>query len=1460
MIAQDGQEMKPSAARPRASRGRVRDIVETRRHPTVVRLDHLEREDAGWIASAYCMTPEIATNLASLRRLLARPTGTGAFLIGQYGCGKSHFLAYVAQGIRSGTLIAEGPDVVALSLLDYRGETPLEDVVDRVLGIDQASPDRPSAWAKLDELHPRGVLLLIDELSEFLRSKPDRRRFNEDARFLQYLGEWADGHRLWVIAAMQEHIEHTGELEYGLYRKIRDRYPVRYLLTPAHVRDLVRDGILVKKEGYDAAVEELAAAIGESLPGSPLDLATFRGIYPVHPATLELLEEVRERFSQTRGVVDFVVTRLAGDPARGVGALLDEPLGAILTPDAIIDHFLDLFETQPEFLPLSQQVFPWYRKHLAEVFPEPALLSLAEQILKLLVLVHLSPRRGVLTANDASYWLLYRATRLDPERNLRIVERVLRTLAERGRFVVAEKGGYRLDLEDGGRGELERRLEREIADLAEQGEMAFEEIFPALEREEATPFGLEREIWQPRQSRWHFHERRYSVYLGREAARAPDGLALAIRLPWGDSSQVPGAYTLRPSPLALGREILELGALLRLRGERWVRRAAELLEARLRDRLTLLRNHLRSCYLDGEMIGPTGRREPAPRVDPSLPLDRWLEGLAEWMLRRTYPSFERFAPTHGPLPAEAYRAFLRFAAQGSLEEPSADEHVGLVREGYLVPMGLLRRKGRDYVIAPRTEGHELLRLLAPMIERQVEPRVVYERLAEPVYGLVPDQVSVLLIFLLARGDVDVLKAGRSLRELHAELPNPIQYDRIVPGRMLALEELRELEHLCDGLGLRVTALASVAGQRQVLRRLREIARVEGSRLDAFRAKLEASGEAEELADAVGVVASQWSALERTENELESFKQFLYEAGSARAFLSRFAALKDLPDRAERLLESRKRARHLLAHPALAEASDEELRRRVEALGDPPPVSSLEAGTEMLEHWLEQANALYRSYAETYRRRHDEWWSGRAEHPRLSWRPPEAARSRHLGLGPELERFEALRSRAQRLRCAGLADLDFQPVCGCGFDGDASPIGEVVAELESAAERIEEETRRFFAQPAVRDRIRRWVEEGLESSPTTLAYLAERSPTPEVRDVALLDRYLSGATLVVEADTAPVVELLTERTWEPPALLSALERLLARWQGKRVRFARPESRAAESSSEILGWCAEQALRFAVPLPRGLRIGSWTQVREQIRPEWVSPAALGRLEELGLGEEAEAQVLAWVVDGTIALPEASQISRSALVAAAAEVIRPSRPPSAEVLADLAARLYGQHARMMRVSPRWLERLEALARSSLPAEPPPLEEALARVLRDRPEATWLIVDALGAPLLAVFRRNLDALLPAWRFESVEFALAPAETTTDACYRRLIESGTVKRFEKIDAVDALLHERACDFDDFASLAMAELRVACRRLARRLEPGKSLVVFADHGFRLDGEGRRWVHGGSSTLERLVPVIGLVPR
>src|SRR5439155_7983223 len=132
---------------------------------------------------------------------------------------------------------------------------------------------------------------------------------------------------------------------------------------------------------------------------------------------------------------------------------------------------------------------------------------------------------------------------------------------------------------------------------------------------------------------------------------------------------------------------------------------------------------------------------------------------------------------------------------------------------------------------------------------------------------------------------------------------------------------------------------------------------------------------------------------------------------------------------------------------------------------------------------------------------------------------------------------------------------------------------------------------------------------------------------------------------------------------------------------------------------------------------------------------------------------------------------------------------------------------------------------------------------------DATWLVIDALGLPLLAPIRAELQASLPTWNLARTEFAEVGAPTTTDAFYRKLLDADVRHRFEKINAIDELLHRRALRFDELCALAVAELRIGLGRLRDRLDPRRPLVVFADHGFRLDGDGRTWHHGGSSTLE-----------
>ncbi|MEW6367841.1 MAG: DUF6079 family protein [Acidobacteriota bacterium] len=1420
----------------------IRDLVDVIPRPTVVRLDDLQTDRAGWITENYFVTGEVGAHLRVMQELLGRSAGSGVFLIGQYGSGKSHFLAYIAQKICSGEFVESAPEVAAISLLNFSSDTRIEDIIGRALGIATGREDRRIAWSSFQQ--NRTVLLILDELSEFLRSKPTRESFNEDVRFLQFTGEWALGNRFWVLAAMQEQIEHTGDLEYDLFRKIKDRFPVRLLLTPAHVRDLISQSILIKKPGYDEAVGELLSRLRAAMPGNvKVDLQALASTYPLHPATLDLLAEVRDRFSQARGVVDFVVTQLRGDPARRSAPFLDKPWGSLLTPDFIVDHFQDTLETQPEFLPLAQRLFPYYRIHIAEIFSTEPQRTLAWRVIKLLMLAHMSPSRDGFSAAEAASLLLATVALTDPAKNVKVVENILRSLVQKGRYVQQQGDAYSLNLEDRGEEDLEKMLQREIAELQGRGEIVFEGIIPFLGETGFNPFALARDEWQPRMIRWHFHDRTIQVYFGDGQPPAREGPALCIRLPWGEAEPAPGCYTLIPERMEIGEELVELAAMARLRGKVAGGDVASRLERRMSPRLALFRSRLSSVYLEARVAGPAGEPEGPLRIDTSGSAQSWLAKYGQYVLRRYYPAFERFAPGYGPLANEAYRRFMRWSAQHDPGEYEADEFVKLIREAYLAPMGLLQRKGRNYALPAHLERNELVSLLRPLLEHHPAPKVVYEHLASPVYGLVPDQIHLLLIFLLLQGDIDILKDRQSYRELFEALPTPIQYDRIVPGRALSVEQLRELEKLCKRFGARVPAQWTVIGQRNAVRQLREAGHRESTRLQQALLKIAQAPGAAALSEKLARVVRLWNSLEAGDSELQGFQQFLYEAGTAELFVSLCDELEGAPERIEKILAELQRFSHLLGHPALASCRALDLGSRVEALGPPPGLDNMSE----VDQWLARAHAIYEDHKTSYARLHADWWG--KGHAIWEWDPPKVVRSRHVALEAELKQMQACRDRARALRCRGLVNLDFQPVCPCGFDGERAPIAEEMRAFETLREKIESTLTLFFGQESVRERLRKeWV----EVNPRTSAYLENRADYPEIDDLDLLDQLLGGVSLVAQVEVEALLEPLCGATWERAELAAAIERELGRIEAARIRLKR---RSGAEPDEIALWCAEQSLRHGVPLPKGLGADMRKRIGEHLQPEWVSAESLSRLEQLGFDESAEEQILRWLLDGR--LGPAPSRSGSPLVAAAVDLVRPQEAGTAERLRSVAAALYRQHHRMLRVAPqRWLERLDALARTELRPQPPGLAEAL----RQHTESQWIMVDCLGLPLFAELRSSIEEVLAAWRVATDSYAMVSSETTTDACYRTLIESGHVRSFVKIDAVDQLLHRRFPPFEDLVRIAAAELRLALGGVRKRLDQSKPLLLFADHGFRIALDGGSYTHGGDSTLERLVPLLSMAPR
>jgi hypothetical protein len=1427
---------------------RIRDLVEVTAQPTVVRLDHLQAPDAGWISSAYYVTEQTGRHFKALKALFAKDKGCGVFLIGHYGSGKSHFLAYLTQQLRAGSFGSRKPQVLPVSLLNYRSSQSLEDILAEQLPAAPEEIDRRRKWAQLEKQCPKGIVLILDELSEFLRSKPSAQSFNEDLRFLQFLGEWAQDNPLWIVAALQEQIEHTGEIEYDLFRKIKDRYPIRLLLTPAHVKDLISEKILRKKDSYRPAVEKLAAELSAIYPKKSVDYGLFCEIYPIHPATLEFLEEVRDRFSQSRGIVDFTLTQLLGNEARNISPFLDQPWGHLLTPDAIVDHFSDLFEVQPEFLTIAQKVLPYFRKQVPELFESRNQQELAWQLLKLLILVHLSPRRNSLSADEASVWLLYKISSIDPARNRGVVKKTLETLSQQAAFIKRQDSRYRLDLEDDSKEYLEQLLSKTVEELKNRGDFVFENLVPLLEQSEFNPFALPRDRWFDRKVRWHFHDWDLQVYFGTGSPKeAPKGTALQIGIPWNTPAAGTGCYKIIPKPLELDSEILELSALLDLKDRPLPARVLNRVQERISARTPWFCSLVRNAYSTCSFVDPRDSSIVAPIHAIQGSHTGWLNSYGEWILRQTYPLFEQFAPGHGPLPKEAYRQFMKFASEHDLGIEEAPEYVKLIREAYLVPMSLMQRRGSEYVTNQKLDNHDLVRLLAPLLDHQPTPERVYQHLSAPVYGLVPDQIHLLLIMLLIQGEIDIVKGDSSYREAYETLIYPLQYDRILPGRALTLNQLQDLQTLCEGLRIPVPRQWSVLAQKRAIDQLRKLGVKYRDQLGSFATALKSQGEAADLVEQAERVISQLLALEKGEHELQGFQHFLFAIGSPRHFASELNELLSMPARFERLLRETRRYRHLFGYPAVSNCVNEKIAARIGSLGEPPPLAEPEA----LDNWLREAQRVYQDYRDWYQAGHETLWKNLNAHRIWNYRIPGLARSRHFAGSASIREIEDAISAARAARCQGLGSLDFQPMCRCGFDGSNNPLQPALSRFEEASGSLDKELAFFFQQDEVKAKVKEWTEQRLELNDRTLAYLEGKAGYPEVENMALFDQHLAGVELVHTVEAGPLLELLSRRVWEKGALIKALEQHLDRF-GPRISFrVEPETPPREG---LAAWCCEQALTHACPLPRGLSASERAALPKLLQPQWVSEESLLKLDELDLGESVVLRVIEMLLNGSVRPPVIRP--ESGIVAAALDLMDPKQPDRPEALMNAVTCLYEQSGRLTRLRPQeCLSRLEKLAETRLEKMP----EDLNRLLQSHMDDQWVVVDCLGLPLVKVVHSVLSRSFAGWKFETLEFSSVSKTTSTEAFYLGLIGGDLTKPFEKINAVDALIHNRRLQMKDLAKLAEAELEVAFRKIVGRLDRSRPILIYGDHGFRMTLDGAGFTHGGSSTLERITPVFRLIP-
>jgi len=914
----------------------IGDIVEIPPVKTVIRLEE-GRMESGEIAGSFVFTTEVFSHCTVISDSLLGHQGQGYFLQGDFGSGKSHFLAALYAWLvgiagaevlagRHGGLKRVGDSgkrflPVAISLVNYRAETSLEQIVVeavekslrskgieavltpvssflnhlksllgepeaaesfiKLLGIStdrnksdviptdgtqakKLDTDNLTLWidehpheayiygmrlmksmglkipgALVEERHETfsrmlsavknagfdGLFLLIDELSEFFRSKGTAQELNEDARTLQLIGELTADEPLWIIAAVQESIESTGDISQVTFRKIKDRFPVKLSLSTVHIRSLISQRLVRRKPGADEAIYRIYEAFKRQFSTFSWTYDSFRQTYPVHPATIALLDGLGDLFSEHRGIVDFIYSRLAGDKSRNIRGILQQPATEVLAPDSIYDHFASRLAEFSAFNVYPRHVVPHLDKVIDDVIEDADDRNLARRLVRILVLYKIHP-----TADTPPVGQLAEiaACSLDfqmPGFNARfIAEALLDPIVEASRFLIkrpSESGNpfdtvYTVITQDDPSKILKARISRTARDLEEDDSRLLSEPFSDIPESEAWP-GVY--LWEKgviRQITWHFSIRRVFIRflsdddvfdrLSHEISSAKYDFAVVITFGGREYSADYTATWQIPFPkekMPLFKEFLAtrlVSSELKPSNPAdapLIQPAKESLE-RLRP---AVHQAAMEAFYSGNFTDPQIQVGAAVRQVKRF--DRLLEAAGEIILDDRYPKFREIAPRRiHPSPRLYQRLLDEVIAPGSilLREAQAKGLVEAI-DGLAVPLGLARLKGGSYVFSPDMTGHPFLSffsgLLKPAGPASIEE--IAQALQTGVYGLPEDTFLFLLSALACGGLITLLKNGRIIPVNFLHFISAEKADEVALGELINQNDRETLKTECGFL-------------------------------------------------------------------------------------------------------------------------------------------------------------------------------------------------------------------------------------------------------------------------------------------------------------------------------------------------------------------------------------------------------------------------------------------------------------------------------------------------------------------------------------------------------------------------------------------------------------------------------------------------------------------------------------
>ncbi len=1175
----------------------LKDIISVPPIQLVVDLEEAENSSEE-LLKGFVLTEDVRRALEACLKRFAADRGTGILLKGNFGSGKSHFLAFlylllkghhhpVLEGVPE--LKDKDFSVYKVSLVRYPAKEPLERIVLRTLGIREDVFDRQEAFRKAIT---GPTVLLIDELSEFLRSKPDARAFYEDIRFLQFLGEFAGRSELYIVAALQEWIEETGHISSSLFQRIKDRYPVRLTLTASHIEDIIDQRVVLKAPQAERHIEEVYLQLKRYYPNLGMPFGEFKKTYPLHPFTVRLLSGVTPLLSQRRGIIQFVHERTR--------AILDEPLDRLITPEEVFDHFEDRLRELPEFSPLIRVAYDYYRRHIREVLPDDRQAELGLRSLKIMVLTEVSPYEKRKTAEDLAEMLLPRISTLREDINYRFLrEAVLEPLVRQKMFVVKEADTYYIDVS------REEGLKVRAA-LKKQRERFTDEVFLAEALAEAVnlpylPLSHLREGRRYRfrwQASWRWA---FCLYITgqlnasllqraiRNLEEELDGVLLVLP-PHGRQEAVLSLLQSIHSNLKTAlvfwlprpmepqeREFIEEFLASRQLSDRFPELAST-----IREKTRAFNQTVTDLYYEGRLIYGDGEVLERPTSLGLLPFDKLIGQVLDRSLRQLHPLHMNIMPRMEFYSEEQLRKLYReFILKGKLSIEEADKKAltGPIRD-ILGPLGLVRTRGRSYVLEVSPEEALIKHLLETIGENKDWASLV-RTLRKGQWGLTEEQIHLIVACLSASGQVGLYSGDEPVKVTGPETFRQVRISRVKKARTLPEELLRYLPRGAF-IWSEVESPPGPETIKQMHRAIKDFLRG----LRKMVEEIEGLVEKYRGYSAFRFLSMDASVLGRAKVFLSSFRARMDETEAVTTMLSYLRQSPELQKEVEYLKRLHRLLREefpeisrfylYLNHPSVQKA--EELRQQradlLQAIGQ--YLSTAEGDFETITTLWER---FHEDYINLYHQRHEMYYSSEVfgiKDRVLSM--PETELLRRISKTVQSITFEAdwwyLQSVLSGLPSACnfnlRQELELSPVCRCNFQFD-TPLPEAPEGIEEIPLRGIEAFLALIRQDRYRESIDAYCL-GLKDEQIRQALRALLEGPCSAEDMEKLNGLLSGPVLE-HIDRALrgqwklrtlVVDDFVERIRGRRMTLEELHREFLRWAGQdsqcivHIKSRHPES--------------------------------------------------------------------------------------------------------------------------------------------------------------------------------------------------------------------------------------------------------------------------------------------------------------